>query len=444
MKRNVYHDLLNWKNSPDRKPLLLQGARQVGKTWLMEEFGKNEYKNVVSLNFEKTPRLSAYFDENISPANIIKSLEQHFDTIIDPPNTLIIFDEVQESARALNSLKYFYEEAPQYNIMAAGSFLGVAMHGRLEGNLRQTGSGFPVGKVNRITLYPFSFYEFLDGIGKSRYTETIKQKDFDLIRAQSFDYAKLLKIYFHVGGMPKAIAAYAARENLREVRAIQNDILADYKDDFSKHISTVNIPKVEMIWNSIPRHLSREKKKFMYKELKSGARAYAYEDALNWLFDTRLVYKIARTEEIKLPLASFANEGIFKLFMLDIGLFGAKSGLDITAIPEPDNELFGIYNGAMTEQFVMQELMAADFSPYYWGREKGAAEVDFVVQWRNEIIPVEVKAGLRKKSKSLEVYRNLYNPAKSVRTTLKNFSKINDLYSIPLYMIASISDLLQP
>jgi predicted AAA+ superfamily ATPase len=432
MKRTVYHELLTWKNSDSRKPLLLQGARQVGKTWLMEEFGRNEYKKVVSLNFEKTPRLSSFFDDDISPLNIIKILEQHFNTSINPADTLILFDEVQESGRALNSLKYFYEEAPQYHIMAAGSFLGVSTHG-----------GFPVGKVDRITLFPLSFYEFLEGTGRERYVETIKNQDLNLIRAASADYIKFLKTYFYVGGMPKAVASYAKHENFREVRAIQNAILSDYRDDFSKHISPVNTPKVEMIWNSIPRHLAKEKKKFMYKEIVTGARAYAYEDAMNWLFDTRLVYKISRTKENKLPLASFADEGTFKLYMLDIGLFGAKSNLDITALLEPDNELFGIFNGAMTEQFVMQELKTAGFPLYYWGREKGAAEVDFVLQWRNEIVPVEVKSGFRKKSKSLNVYRDLYRPAHTIRTALRNYGRTSDLYSIPLYMIASFEDLLE-
>lgn len=431
MRRDAYNGLLAWKNSPDRKPLLVQGARQTGKTWLMEEFGKNEFKSVLYLNFEKKPDLSAYFDNDISPSRIINALEQHFDTRISPADTLIILDEVQESARALNSLKYFCDEAPQYHIIAAGSFLGVSTHG-----------SFPVGKVDRITIYPLSFYEFLEGIGKGRYVEAIKQQDFDLIRSTSGDYDNFLKAYFIVGGMPEAVAAYAARENLREVRAIQNDILADYLDDFSKHIFPLNTPKVEMIWNSIPRHLSKEKKKFVYKELKEGARAYSFEDAMNWLFKTRLVYKVARTEENKLPIASYADEKTFKLYMLDIGLLCAKSELDITALFEPNNELFSIFNGAITEQFVMQELKTSGFTPYYWGRDKGAAEVDFVVQWRNEIVPVEVKAGIRTKSKSLDVYRELYNPAHTVRTTLKNFGITDDLFSIPLYMIASMGEII--
>ena len=432
MKRSVYSDLLAWKNSPDRKPLLLQGARQTGKTWLMEEFGKKEFKSVISINFEKQPRLSAYFDSDISPAHIIKSLEQHFGSAISPEDTLIILDEIQESTRALNSFKYFYEDAPQYHIIAAGSFLGVATHG-----------GFPVGKVDRITLYPLSFFEFLDGIGKERYVDAIRNRDFSLIRSTSGDYEKFLKTYFIVGGMPKAIAAYSARGNLREVRTIQNGILADYKDDFSKHIFPLNTPKVEMIWNSIPRHLSKEKKKFVYKELKNGARAYSYEDAMNWLFATRLVYKVARTEENKLPLASYADDKIFKLYMLDIGLFNAKSALDISALINPNEELFSIFNGAITEQFVIQELITAGYIPYYWGREKGEAEVDFIVQWRNELIPLEVKSGIRTKSKSLDVYRNLFRPKYAIRATLKNFGVKDELYSIPLYMIANFGAIIE-
>ena len=238
--------------------------------------------------------------------------------------------------------------------------------------------------------------------------------------------------------MPKAVAAYAAREDMREVRAIQKSILEDYRDDFSKHITPVNIPKVEIIWNSIPVHLSKEKKKFLYKEIKTGARAYTYEDALNWLFNTRLVYKVPRVTDNSLPLASHADtHEAFKLYMLDVGLFAAKAELDVTALYEGGNAVFANFNGAITEQFVMQELKTMGFSPYYWGREKGAAEVDFVIQWKNEVVPVEVKAGIRKKSKSLDVYRELYRPAHTIRTTLNNYGKNEKLYSVPLYMLGS-------
>ena len=247
MRRSAYKKLLTWKASPERNPLLLLGARQVGKTWLMQEFGKNEYKKVIYVNFEETRTVSAYFNGDISPTHIITSLETHYNTRINPDDTLILFDEVQESERALNSLKYFNENAPQYHIIAAGSFLGVAMHG-----------SFPVGKVDRLTLYPLSFAEFLQGTGNERYYEHIEKLDFDIIRIMAKDYEKLLKTYFLVGGMPKAVFLYAAREDIREVRSVQKTILEDYKDDFSKHISPVNAPKVEIIWNSIPTHLSKE------------------------------------------------------------------------------------------------------------------------------------------------------------------------------------------
>ena len=432
MKRIVYKELLTWKNSPERRPLLLQGARQVGKTWLMKEFGENEYKNVVYVNFDEEKEVSAYFDGNISPVHIIGSLETHYHIRISPADTLIIFDEIQESARALNSLKYFNENAPEYHIIAAGSFLGVAMHG-----------SFPVGKVDRITLYPLSFFEFLQGTGNERYLEHLKKKDFELIRIMAKDYEKLLKTYFLVGGMPKAIAAYSAREDMREVRTIQKTILEDYKDDFSKHITPVNTPKVEIIWNSIPVHLSKEKKKFIYKDIQTGARAYAYEDAMNWLFNTRLIYKVSRVMDNKLPLAIHSDEReAFKLYMLDVGLFAAKAEHDVTALFEGSPAIFGNFNGALTEQFVLQELIAAGFTTYYWGREKGAAEVDFVIQWKNEVVPVEVKASIRKKSKSLDVYRGLYNPAHVIRTTLNNYGKNEELYSVPLYLIGFLRELL--
>ncbi|MDR2617217.1 MAG: ATP-binding protein [Endomicrobium sp.] len=432
MKRTLYNELKKWKTRLDRKPLLLQGARQVGKTWLMQEFGKNEYKNFVYVNFDKDKRVSSYFDIDISPKHIITSLENKYSTKITPRETLIIFDEVQESSRALNSLKYFYEDMPQYHVIAAGSFLGVTMHG-----------GFPVGKVDRLTLYPLSFYEFLDAIGKKRYLKALINLDFDLARSLSLDYNDLLKIYFYIGGMPKVVASYAQQTVLDEVRIIQDEILEDYKDDFSKHINFANIAKVNMIWESIAIHLSKEKKKFMYKDLKEGARAYAFEDAMNWLFSTRLVYKVSRTIFPKLPLVNFQEREAFKLYVLDIGLLSAKAKVDIKTLLEPNYEIFSDFNGAMTEQFVLQELKSVGETPFYWGREKGAAEIDFILQWQNEVVPIEVKSGIRKKSKSLDFYMTQYRPMHAIRTSLNNYGIVNNLYSIPLYMISSFKEILK-
>ena len=390
-------------------------------------------ENVLYLNFDEKPGLTRYFDQDLDPYRIIRTLCVVLDTDINPGGTLMIFDEIQESNRALNSLKYFYENAPQYHIAAAGSFLGVATHG-----------GFPVGKVDRLTLYPMTLCEFLEAMGKGAFVNALKQRDFPLIDSLAADYENLLKIYFYVGGMPKVVNSYVTRGNTAEISALQNAILADYNADFSKHINPVNIPKVRMIWNSIPTHLAREKKKFIYKEMKPGARAYAFEDAMNWLFETRLVYKVSMTTDPALPLARNADRDAFKLYMLDIGLLGAKSGLDIKGLVEPGRNVFGEFKGALTEQFVCQELQTLEICPlFYWTREKGAAEVDFLLQFENEAVPIEVKANIHTKSKSLSVYIDQYHPAHAVRTSLKKYGIKNGQYSIPLYMIGSFADILR-
>jgi predicted AAA+ superfamily ATPase len=318
MERMAGKFLLDWKNSSDRKPLLLLGARQVGKTWLMQDFGENEYKNTVYANFEKKKALSRYFEQSLEPSLIIAGLQAEFKTEIRPQETLIIFDEVQESELALNSLKYFCENAPEYHIMAAGSFLGIAMHG-----------SFPVGKVNRLTLYPLSFYEFLNALGYKSISKAVYEKNMPLIQTLSPKFEELLKTYFYVGGMPSAVFSYSKYGDIARARKIQKDILEDYETDFFKHINQANAHKVKMIWNSIPVHLAKEKKKFMYKEIKEGARAYAYEDAMNWLFDTKLVYKVSQITSPLLPLSRNAQREAFKLYMVDIGLLCACSGLKL-------------------------------------------------------------------------------------------------------------------
>jgi predicted AAA+ superfamily ATPase len=433
MKRTAYQALLRWKNAPDRRPLLLQGARQVGKTWLMKEFGAHEYRHTVYVNFEKDREISNYFDRDLSPARIVKSLESIFELPINPADTLIIFDEVQESERALNSLKYFCEDAPEYHVMAAGSFLGVAVHG-----------GFPAGKVHRLTLYPLSFYEFAEAAGKERLVHALRTLDFDALPDLADAYKTLLKTYFYVGGMPKAAAVYIEREDIAEVRKIQNDILEDYTADFSKHISPVHSPKVKMIWDSIPIHLAREKKKFVYREIKTGARAHAFEDAMNWLFDTRLVYKVSKATVPQIPLARNFDRDAFKLYMLDVGLLAASADIHIKTLLDPQYEIFSEFNGALTEQYVLQELKASLSDPvFYWGREKGMAEVDFILQHEQEIIPVEVKSGIRSKSKSLRVYMDTYGPRRAVRVSLKNYGVSGGLYSVPLYLLGSLGEILR-
>jgi len=431
MKRAAYGELMAWKASKNRKPLILYGARQVGKTWLLKEFGKNEYKTAIYINFDKEPDVQKYFTDNISPNYIVAGLEDYSKKKIVPDETLIIFDEIQENQRAKDSLKYFNEEAPQYHIAAAGSFLGIA------------GGKFPIGQVDEITIRPMSFYEFLQATGNDILLNNIKSLDKAMFEMNSITAGPKLKEYMYVGGMPAVVKTFIESGNLHEARKEQEKILNNYKEDFSKHIKGTDIPKVRMIWDTVPLHLAKEKKKFMYKEIKSGARASAYENALDWLVNTGLVYKVNRTSEAKLPSAAYADREAFKIYMLDTGLLAAASGLDITTFYDPDPLVFREFKGAITEQFVLQELKTLGAMPLcYWGRDEGKNEVDFVAQWRNEIVPIEVKSGIRTKSKSLDIYRELYRPAHAIRTTLKNFGVSDGLYSIPLYMVASFSAML--
>ena len=442
MRRQIYNELLAWKSSPRRKPLILYGARQVGKTWLLNEFGKNEYGETLYINFDTDQEVHKYFRENISPDYIIAGLGAHFGKKINPHETLLIFDEIQECQRAKDSLKYFCENAPQFHVAAAGSFLGIA-HGK-----------FPVGQADEIILRPLSFSEFLEAADKSILLESIWKADKSIISSISITAEKILKEYMYIGGMPEAVVAYIESGNLHETRKVQEKILNNYKNDFTKHIKGTDIPKVRMLWESIPVHLAKEKKKFMYKEINTGARAAAYENALDWLVNTGLVYKIDRVNDAKLPLAAYADSGAFKIFMLDTGLLSAATGLDIkTFYTAPAHSggalVFKEFKGAIAEQFVLQELMtiktdsSGRMPVYYWGKDEGKSEVDFIIQWQNEIIPIEVKSGIRKKSKSLEIYRELYNPAQAIRTTLNNFGIADGLYSIPLYMLASFTDFLR-
>jgi len=431
MKRIASKDLWEWKNSPRRKPLVIYGARQVGKTWLLKEFGKNEYKDTVYINFDTDVSVHKYFSDNIAPNRIISGLEDHFGKKIFPSDTLVIFDEIQENQRAKDSLKYFNEDAPQYHIAAAGSFLGIAQ------------GKFPVGQVDEITLRPLSFYEFLEATGKSILLENIRNFDKSMMPLMSISAEPKLKEYMYIGGMPEAVKAYIETGTLHETRKVQEKILNNYKNDFTKHIKGTDIPKVRMLWDTIPVHLSKEKKKFMYKEIKTGARAAAYENALDWLVNTGLVHKVDRISEARLPLAAYADREAFKIYMLDTGLLSAAAGLDIKTFYEPNPLVFKEFKGAITEQFVLQELKTLHKLPVcYWGQDEGKSEVDFVVQWQNEIVPIEVKSGIHKRSKSLDIYRELYKPAHAVRSSLNNFGIADGLYSIPLYMAASFGDMI--
>lgn len=432
MKRYAWNFLKNWKNSNDRKPLILWGARQVGKTWLMKEFGKEEYKDTLYINFDTTPIFCDYFKDDISPDTIIKSLEIHFHKKIDPENTLIIFDEIQECQRAKDTLKYFNELAPQYNIISAGSFLGVS-----------TGK-FPVGQVDNLTLYPMSFYEFLEANGEEQLLSAIKEKKYTIINNFTDRLKTKLKEYYYIGGMPEVVNNYIKDKDLEKVRETQNQILQEYRNDFSKHISTKDIAKVRMLWDSIPVHLAREKKKFIYKDIKVGGRASEFENALNWLINTGLVYKISKIFTPNIPLARNEEKDIFKLFMLDTGLLCAKANIDISSFYLENKNIFSDFCGAITEQYVCQELKSQGFHDvFYWGNKDGKSEVDFLIQNKSDIIPIEAKSETNTKAKSLKVYVETYKPNIIVKTSMNMLGIEDNKYSIPLYLIESLKNIVE-
>ena len=429
MKRYAIESLINWKESPNRKPLLLYGARQVGKTWLVRDFASASYTDLIELNFFTNKSLKQIFDTDITPKHIITQLEIRFGRSIDPAKTLLFFDEIQESQRAMDSLKTFNDMAPQYHLIAAGSFLGIMLGQR------------PVGQTDQLTLFPMTFFEFLEAVGREQLVKVIKERDPAALNSLSHLLTELLKQYYYTGGMPAAVLEFSTSGNLDRVREIQNNLLIDYKGDFSRHIRSQDIPKLNILWDSIPIHLIKEKKKFVYKEIKTGARAAEFENAMQWLVDTGMVHKINRVDNPQIPLSAHQSFGIFKLYMMDIGLFCAKAEISPRDILLP-TDITGSFNGALAEQFVCQELKAKKVSSlFYWGREKGMAELDFITQHNGNIIPIEVKSAKQTKAKSLQVYMNEYKPAFAVRTSLKNFGVNNNLYSVPLYMISELYDI---
>lgn len=433
MERYLLQNLLKWKKKNNKKPLIIQGARQVGKTWLLKEFGQKYYPKTAYVNFDNNENMSILFSKGMSIPNLIQGLELETGVKITADDTLIIFDEIQENPNALNSLKYFYENAPEYNIVAAGSLLGVA--------LTHQGKSFPVGKVEFMDMFPMSFYEFLDALGENQLCTLLKQQNFTLIEAFKNKCEDLLKTYFYVGGMPEVVKAFAEHKDFQEVREIQNFLLKSYEQDFSKHIEKKDTPKVQMIWDSIPSQLAKSNPKFVYGLLKEGARAKDFENALIWLKKTGLIYQINKLQKPGLPIYSYEDRSSFKVYMLDTGLFCAKSLLDAKTLLA-GSQIFEEFKGSMTEQYVLQEFkIRSDMPITYW--EGTNSEVDFVIQRNNEIIPVEVKASTNLKAKSLKAYCDKYKPAHAVRTSLADFKKTGNLTDIPLYLFENLDDILE-
>ena len=429
MYRTVMEQLQKWKAKKHRKPLVIRGARQVGKTWLMKAFGAAEYESVVYINFDNNERMRNLFEGSLAVERLVTGLELYAGHKIDPVNTLLIFDEVQEVPTALTSLKYFNEDAPQYQIICAGSLLGVALH---------QGTSFPVGKVEFLDLYPLSFSEFLMAMGKDRYVELLNQGDFDMATMFKQDYSDLLKQYYYVGGMPEVVQAFVDNHDFNEVREIQQRILAAYEQDFSKHAPNETVPRIRMLWNSIPAQLAKENRKFIYGLIKEGARAKEYELAMLWLTDCGLVHKIHRVSAPSLPLKAYEDLKAFKLFLLDVGLLSCMVGLRQDVLLD-GNELFKEFKGALTEQYVLQQLKTIKgLNIYYWTADRGTAEVDFVIDNGKDVIPVEVKAEVNLQAKSLKVYREKFQPQLSIRTSMADYKKEDWLLNLPLWAVDSI------
>ena len=432
MKRIAYEGLLKWKSKQNRKPLLIKGARQVGKTWLMKEFGKNEYESVAYINFEKATQLANLFEADFDIPRILRSVQLITGIVPKPGETLIIFDEIQSVKRGLLSLKYFYEDAPEYHIIAAGSLLGLSIH---------KDDSFPVGKVDFLELYPLSYEEFIVALGKNSLLDALHRRDWELTKAFKSNYIELLKQYYYIGGMPEVVKSFIQNNDYNEVREIQNSILESYNNDFSKHSPIEIVPRIKMIWNSIPSQLAKENRKFIYGAVKSGGRAKEFEVAITWLEDAGLIHKVSRVSYASLPLEGFVDIGAFKLFMVDIGLLGAKSGLDAKTIIE-GNTIFGQYKGALTEQYVLQQLKCSTgIEIYYWSSEQGIAEIDFLIQTGGKVIPIEVKAQENLKAKSLKSFRDKFHPELSLRTSMSDFRDEETLTNLPLYGISLINSL---
>ena len=426
MYRYAMENLCEWKNKKNRKPLIIEGARQVGKTWLMKEFGKQEYTNTVYINFDSNSRMAELFSADLDITRILRGIEIYTSKKINSEDTLIIFDEVQEVPKALSSLKYFYEDAPEYHVICAGSLLGIALHG---------GTSFPVGKVEFMKLFPMSFREFLTATGKEQYVELLEQKDHQMISSFKQIYIDALKEYYYVGGMPEAVLSYSQAHDLEDVRNIQNMILAAYEQDFSKHAPVSIVPKIRMVWNSIPSQLAKENRKFIYGLLRKGARAKDYETAIMWLIDCGLIHKVSRITTPNLPLKAYEDLKAFKLYLVDIGLLGALAGLKQSALLD-GNDMFVEFKGALTEQYVLQQLVIdPDIGIYYYTNDRGNCEIDFLIDDGDKVIPLEVKAELNLKAKSLKTYREKYSPEVAVRTSMADYKENDGLVDMPLYMM---------
>jgi predicted AAA+ superfamily ATPase len=430
MKRTVWSALNDWKQSAKRKPLILRGARQVGKTWLMKEFARLAYDDFVYINFEEHQLMKDLFVNDFDVSRILLAIHAFTGVKPVPGKTLIIFDEIQEAERGLTSLKYFNENAPEYHIMTAGSLLGIALH---------PNTSFPVGKVDFLDVHPLTFMEFLEAINESRLVDLIQRQEWELVTLFKTKYIDLLKQYYYVGGMPEAVADFVENRDFTGVRKIQQKILYTYEQDFSKHAPVDVVPRIRMVWNAIPAQLAKENRKFIYGLLKQGARAKEFELAIAWLMDCGLLHKVNRVSKPALPLKAYEDFATFKLFLVDVGLLAAMTSLDVKVLLE-GSRILEEFKGALTEQYVLQQLVT-DKSLHigYWSSERSDAEIDLLLQCRNEVVPMEIKAAENLHAKSLRAFVQKYQPPLAVRASMSDFRKEKWLTNLPLYAVSALS-----
>lgn len=428
MERTSIKELVKWKDSSRRKPLVIEGARQVGKTWLVKEFARQNYKQLAYVNFENMKVLQNVFIQDFDIDRIVTAIGAATHVTCTKGDTLIFLDEIQAAPNAITSLKYFYENAPGYHVVAAGSLLGIELH---------KGESFPVGKVQFLSLYPMSFVEFVMAMGENGLAQFLQNKDWDMINVFAPKYQELIRYYYYVGGMPEAVLSFSQNRDWKEVRMIQNEILKSYQRDISKHAPLEIVPRITDIWNSIPAQLSKENRKFIYGLVREGARAREYEIALQWLQDAGLIYKVYNVKAPRIPLKSYEDRAAFKIFLLDVGLLGAMARLKTTTVIS-GNDIFTEFKGALTEQYVMQQLLLS-YEPYYFSKPKSTQEIDFLIEdEEGEVIPIEVKAETNVKAKSLRQFVEDNHPQAAYRISMNDYRLEDWVTNIPLWAAESL------
>lgn len=430
MRRKIYSRLLEWKNSKDRRPLMLLGARQVGKTWIMRHFGEQEYSKVVYVNCDDEPRMKQIFDLDYDIERILTTLQAITGQKATPGDTLIVLDEIQEVPRGLHSLKYFCEKATEYHVMVAGSLLGVTLGG---------GESFPVGKVDMLYMYPMDYEEFLEATGHGEWVGLLRSHDWPLVDALLPKLVELLRQYYYVGGMPGVVGRYVENRDLKQVRTLQHEILDAYARDISKHTSAAESVSIRQVLASLPMQLAKESKKFVYGAVRKGSRAKDFELAIQWLLDAGIIYKVNRIREPRVPIKFYEDFDAFKLFLLDCGLLACMADAPADQMLIGDN-VFVEFKGAFTEQYVLQQLLAVGLTPYYWSNAKTPAEIDFIVQQGSRLVPIEVKAEENVRARSLSQFIKDNPGLKGLRLSMKGYANQEWMENVPLVAIDAFFD----